>query len=253
MTHAPSTYKIPSVSNIPAAMNVALYDNQNVEPTVFRSKAVGEPPLLLGFSVLLAIRAAVASVAPDSGDAPALRAPATPESILNRLTHRHRKRSPQQRRTSLSLRRSTNEPRSLFDASLAARSATPSRTRRRHRAGDDRARERLGAREARHEDDRHTRRRTPRHWGRPSRMEGYRNGAAGPERRCTQSANAPARAFRAWPEPRPVLRRRGRAGVRTAGYKRSWLGHVVEQTHGAETIHRTQRRLWPDSGRSGYL
>jgi len=85
MTHAPSTYKIPSVSDIPAAMNVALYDNQNVEPTVFRSKAVGEPPLLLGFSVLLAIRAAVASVAPDSIDAPVLRAPATPESILNAL------------------------------------------------------------------------------------------------------------------------------------------------------------------------
>jgi xanthine dehydrogenase large subunit len=85
MTHAPSTYKIPSVSDIPAAMNVALYDNQNTEPTVFRSKAVGEPPLLLGFSVLLAIRAAVASVAPDSTDAPALRAPATPESILNAL------------------------------------------------------------------------------------------------------------------------------------------------------------------------
>jgi xanthine dehydrogenase large subunit len=85
MTHAPSTYKIPSVSDIPAAMNVALYDNQNVEPTVFRSKAVGEPPLLLSFSVLLAIRAAIASAAPDSADAPALRAPATPESILNAL------------------------------------------------------------------------------------------------------------------------------------------------------------------------
>lgn len=85
MTHAPSTYKIPSVSDIPAAMNVALYDNQNVEPTVFRSKAVGEPPLLLGFSVLLAIRAAIASAAPDSVDAPALRAPVTPESILNAL------------------------------------------------------------------------------------------------------------------------------------------------------------------------
>jgi xanthine dehydrogenase large subunit len=85
MTHAPSTYKIPSVSDIPAAMNVALYDNQNVEPTVFRSKAVGEPPLLLGFSVLLAIRAAIAAVAPESPDAPTLRAPATPESILNAL------------------------------------------------------------------------------------------------------------------------------------------------------------------------
>jgi xanthine dehydrogenase large subunit len=85
MTHAPSTYKIPSVSDIPAAMNVALYDNQNVEATVFRSKAVGEPPLLLGFSVLLAIRAAIAATAPDSADAPPLRAPATPESILNAL------------------------------------------------------------------------------------------------------------------------------------------------------------------------
>jgi xanthine dehydrogenase large subunit len=85
MTHAPSTYKIPSVSDIPAAMTVKLFENQNVEPTVFRSKAVGEPPLLLGFSVLLAIRAAIASAAPDSADAPVLRAPATPESILNAL------------------------------------------------------------------------------------------------------------------------------------------------------------------------
>jgi len=85
MTHAPSTYKIPSVSDIPAALNVALYDNQNVEPTVFRSKAVGEPPLLLGFSVLLAIRAAIASAAPGSTHAPKLRAPATPEAILDAL------------------------------------------------------------------------------------------------------------------------------------------------------------------------
>jgi xanthine dehydrogenase large subunit len=85
MTHAPSTYKIPAVSDTPAAFNVALYRNDNVEPTVFRSKAVGEPPLLLGFSVLLAIRAAIASVAPDATDAPKLRAPATPEAILDAL------------------------------------------------------------------------------------------------------------------------------------------------------------------------
>lgn len=85
MTHAPSTYKIPSVSDIPAAMNVALFENKNVEPTVFRSKAVGEPPLLLGFSVLLAIRAAVASAAPGLEHAPKLRAPATPEAILDAL------------------------------------------------------------------------------------------------------------------------------------------------------------------------
>jgi xanthine dehydrogenase large subunit len=86
MTHAPSTYKIPAVSDAPAIFNVALYRNDNAEPTIFRSKAVGEPPLLLSFSVLLAIRAAIASVSPDSTDAPKLRAPATPEAILDALS-----------------------------------------------------------------------------------------------------------------------------------------------------------------------
>jgi xanthine dehydrogenase large subunit len=85
MTHAPSTYKIPAVSDTPAAFKVALYRNDNAEPTVFRSKAVGEPPLLLSFSVLLAIRAAIASVSPGSADAPKLRAPATPEAILDAI------------------------------------------------------------------------------------------------------------------------------------------------------------------------
>jgi xanthine dehydrogenase large subunit len=85
MTHAPSTYKIPAINDTPAAFNVALFRNDNVEPTVFRSKAVGEPPLLLSFSVLLAIRAAIASVTPDATDAPRLRAPATPEAILDAL------------------------------------------------------------------------------------------------------------------------------------------------------------------------
>jgi xanthine dehydrogenase large subunit len=85
MTHAPSTYKIPAISDTPAALNVALYRNDNAEPTVFRSKAVGEPPLLLAFSVLLAIRAAIASAAPDAACAPRLRAPATPEAILDAL------------------------------------------------------------------------------------------------------------------------------------------------------------------------
>jgi len=82
MTHAPSTYKIPAISDTPAAFHVALYRNENVEPTVFRSKAVGEPPLLLAFSVFLAIRDAVAAAAPHARSAPPLRAPATPEAIL---------------------------------------------------------------------------------------------------------------------------------------------------------------------------
>ncbi|SEJ63247.1 xanthine dehydrogenase molybdopterin binding subunit [Paraburkholderia diazotrophica] len=85
MTHAPSTYKIPAVSDTPAAFNVKLYRNVNAEPTVFRSKAVGEPPLLLPFSVFLAIRDAVAATAPDAAHAPALRAPATPEAILDAI------------------------------------------------------------------------------------------------------------------------------------------------------------------------
>jgi xanthine dehydrogenase large subunit len=85
MTHAPSTYKIPAINDTPAAFNVQLYRNENAEPTVFRSKAVGEPPLLLPFSVFLAIRDAVAATAPDAPHAPQLRAPATPEAILDAI------------------------------------------------------------------------------------------------------------------------------------------------------------------------
>ncbi|MCC8395099.1 xanthine dehydrogenase molybdopterin binding subunit [Paraburkholderia sp. MMS20-SJTR3] len=85
MTHAPSTYKIPAVSDTPAAFYVRLYENSNVEPTVFRSKAVGEPPLLLPFSVLLALRDAIAAAVPGAKAAPPLRAPATPEAILDAL------------------------------------------------------------------------------------------------------------------------------------------------------------------------
>jgi xanthine dehydrogenase large subunit len=85
MTHSPSTYKIPAVSDTPAAFNVRLFRNDNAEPTVFRSKAVGEPPLLLSFSVLLAIRDAIAAAAPGARHAPPLRAPATPEAILDAL------------------------------------------------------------------------------------------------------------------------------------------------------------------------
>jgi xanthine dehydrogenase large subunit len=82
MTHAPSTYKIPTASDCPADFRVKLFDNVNVEDTIHRSKAVGEPPLLLPFSVFLAIRDAVSSVANHRIDPP-LRAPATPEAILD--------------------------------------------------------------------------------------------------------------------------------------------------------------------------
>jgi xanthine dehydrogenase large subunit len=85
MTHAPSTYKIPAVNDCPAVLNTRLFANENHEDTILRSKAVGEPPLLLGFSVLFAIRDAVASLA-DNRVSPPLNAPATPEAILNAVT-----------------------------------------------------------------------------------------------------------------------------------------------------------------------
>ena len=81
-THAPSTYKIPLASDRPKIFNVALADwAENVEPTVHKSKAVGEPPFMLAMSVLHALSDAVASVA-DHRVCPRLDAPATPERVL---------------------------------------------------------------------------------------------------------------------------------------------------------------------------
>ena len=81
-THAPSTYKIPLASDRPKIFNVALTDwSEAYEPTIHRSKAVGEPPLPLGLSVLHALSDAVASVA-DHRICPRLDAPATPERVL---------------------------------------------------------------------------------------------------------------------------------------------------------------------------
>src|SRR5471032_1850611 len=80
-THAPSTYKIPACSDRPAILNIHLWDGANKEETVHRSKAVGEPPLMLAISVFSALTDAVASVA-DHKVMPDLDAPATPERIL---------------------------------------------------------------------------------------------------------------------------------------------------------------------------
>ncbi len=84
-THAPSTYKIPACGDRPHTFNVALLEQTpNREDTIFRSKAVGEPPLMLGISVLHAISDAVASVA-DYRHCPRLDAPATPERVLDAI------------------------------------------------------------------------------------------------------------------------------------------------------------------------
>ncbi|SFM01134.1 xanthine dehydrogenase molybdopterin binding subunit [Shimia aestuarii] len=81
-THAPSTYKIPLASDRPRIFNTNLADwSENREMTIKRSKAVGEPPFMLGISVFEALSMAVASVA-DYRVCPRMDAPATPERVL---------------------------------------------------------------------------------------------------------------------------------------------------------------------------
>jgi xanthine dehydrogenase large subunit len=81
-THAPATYKIPAISDAPIDLRLALYDRSvNREDTIYKSKAVGEPPLMLATSVLSALGDAVASAA-DYRVFPGLDAPATPERVL---------------------------------------------------------------------------------------------------------------------------------------------------------------------------
>ncbi len=83
-THAPSTYKIPTATDVPQAFHVQLYAHDNREDTIHRSKAVGEPPFMLALSVFSAIRAAVAAAVPGLQPI-ALDAPATPEAVLRAL------------------------------------------------------------------------------------------------------------------------------------------------------------------------
>ena len=81
-THAPSTYKIPACSDRPDIFNVALWGNVNPSRTIYRSKAVGEPPFMHGISALMALSDAISAC----GDAyPALHAPATPERVLKTI------------------------------------------------------------------------------------------------------------------------------------------------------------------------
>jgi len=93
-THAPSTYKIPACGDRPRVFNVDLLQGApNREDTILRSKAVGEPPLMLAISVLHAISDAVASVA-GYRIAPRLDAPATPERVLGVVERLRREKPP---------------------------------------------------------------------------------------------------------------------------------------------------------------
>ena len=81
-THGPSTYKIPGSRDVPPVFNARILQNApNREETVFRSKAVGEPPLMLALSVWLAVRDAISSLS-DDRLAPKIDAPTTPDRVL---------------------------------------------------------------------------------------------------------------------------------------------------------------------------
>ncbi len=88
-THAPSTYKIPTAGDVPEHLQVELWPEPNREDTVFKSKAVGEPPFMLAISVYEALRDAVAQARDNAGgraDALVrLEAPATAENVLKAL------------------------------------------------------------------------------------------------------------------------------------------------------------------------
>jgi xanthine dehydrogenase large subunit len=85
MTHAPSTYKVPTANDCPADFRVKLFNQENRHDSIHRSKAVGEPPLLLPFSVFFALRDAVSAVGGHRVDPP-LQAPATGEALLRAIT-----------------------------------------------------------------------------------------------------------------------------------------------------------------------
>lgn len=85
LNHSPATYKVPTASDRPGRMRIDLWDGENVKPTIHRSKAVGEPPLMLANSVFCAISAAIAATAPEVRELPKLDAPATPEAVLRAL------------------------------------------------------------------------------------------------------------------------------------------------------------------------
>jgi len=84
LTHAPSTYKIPTANDCPPVFNTRLFGRANRHDSIHRSKAVGEPPLLLPFSVFFAIRDAISALGGHRVDPP-LQAPATAEAILRAI------------------------------------------------------------------------------------------------------------------------------------------------------------------------
>jgi len=84
LSTGPATYKIPSIGDLPAEFNVALFEQANPEHTIYHSKAVGEPPFMLAISVWCALKDALSSLTNYQVD-PDLHTPATPESVVNAI------------------------------------------------------------------------------------------------------------------------------------------------------------------------
>jgi xanthine dehydrogenase molybdopterin-binding subunit B len=90
LTHSPDTYKIPAVGDIPSDFRVAFLSHASQANTIYGSKAVGEPPLMLAISVREAIRDAVAAFGEPGGLIP-LASPATSEAIFAALRERRKR------------------------------------------------------------------------------------------------------------------------------------------------------------------
>jgi xanthine dehydrogenase large subunit len=95
LSHSPTTYKIPAVTDVPLDFRVALFDNYDNVQNVRRSKAVGEPPLMLGIAAWVAVKNALSYVNAEAANS--LNLPATGEEILRCLTYqvRNQPRLPQ--------------------------------------------------------------------------------------------------------------------------------------------------------------
>jgi len=84
LSYSPTTYKIPNIQDLPEIFNVDTIENPQHKINVRRSKAVGEPPLMLCLSVWIAVKHALSTVRNDI--IPRLNLPATAEEILRRIT-----------------------------------------------------------------------------------------------------------------------------------------------------------------------
>jgi xanthine dehydrogenase large subunit len=83
LSHSPTTYKIPSIHDMPRIFNIEFFENHSNVMNIRGSKAVGEPPLLLGLSVWCAIKDALRGA--GLADTAGLSIPATSEAVLMNL------------------------------------------------------------------------------------------------------------------------------------------------------------------------